>query len=155
MSDWTAFDRLLVSRRRAMVESFVEFLRLPSVSQEPEKVRATGEWLASAMRARRLGGRAEDGVPMTPFADIGDDALAEFRLYARGASDDKGPIWSHLNAIDLMDAVGIASKVNVKFIFDGEEEIGSPFFGVFCDKHRELLAADVVIITDGPKHASG
>src|SRR5438132_8243424 len=208
MTDWTAFDRLLTTRRRGIVESFIDFVRRESVSQEPAKVRATGEWLASAMRARRLGGRvletggnpavfgerripgatrtvllychydtkpiplngwlqpnpiepvfrrglAEDGVPMTPFADIGDDALAAFRLYARGASDDKGPIWSHLNAIDLMDAVGIASKVNVKFIFDGEEEIGSPFFGVFCDKHRELLAADVVIITDGPKHASG
>ena len=55
--EMTAADRrpprLLVSRRRAMVEIFVEFLRLESVSQEPEKVRATGEWLASAMRARR------------------------------------------------------------------------------------------------------
>src|SRR5436190_5002740 len=54
-----------------------------------------------------------------------------------------------------MDAVGIAPKINAKLIFDGEEEIGSPFFGRFCDEHRELLAADVVIITDGPKHASG
>ena len=56
MSDWTAFDRLLVSRRRAMVESFVEFLRLPSVSQEPEKVRATGEWLAAALNKPRGAG---------------------------------------------------------------------------------------------------
>ena len=50
-TDWTAFDRLLASRRRAIVESFADFLRLNSVSQEPEKVRATGEWLAAAMRA--------------------------------------------------------------------------------------------------------
>ena len=57
MTDWTTFDRRLVARRRAIVESFVEFLRLESVSQEPEKVRATGEWLAAAMRARGLGGR--------------------------------------------------------------------------------------------------
>src|SRR6185436_19974166 len=56
-TDWTAFDRLLASRRRAIVESFADFLRLNSVSQEPNKVRATGEWLAAAMRARGLGGR--------------------------------------------------------------------------------------------------
>jgi acetylornithine deacetylase/succinyl-diaminopimelate desuccinylase-like protein len=45
--------------------------------------------------------------------------------------------------------------VNVKFIFDGEEEIGSPFFGPFTEKHRDLLAADLVLVTDGPKHDSG
>ena len=206
--DWSAFDRLLIARRRPLVESFVHFVRLESVSQEPDKVRATGEWLAATMRARGLGGRlletggnpavfgerrvpgatrtvllychydtkpiplagwlqpdpiepvfrrglAEDGAPPTPFAEIADEALGDFRLYARGASDDKGPIWSHLHAIELMDALGLTSGVNVKLIFDGEEEIGSPFFGGLCEMHRELLAADVVIITDGPKHASG
>src|SRR5215470_12115910 len=56
-TDWTAFDRRLRTRRRAIVESFGEFLRLNSVSQEPDKVRATGEWLAAAMRARGLAGR--------------------------------------------------------------------------------------------------
>ena len=56
-TDWTAFDRLLASRRRTIVESFADFLRLNSVSQEPDKVRATGEWLAAAMRARGLDGR--------------------------------------------------------------------------------------------------
>ena len=54
-----------------------------------------------------------------------------------------------------MDALGLAPSVNVKLIFDGEEEIGSPFFGPFTEAHRELLAADVVIVTDGPKHATG
>ena len=209
MPDWSAFDRRLASRRRPIVESFVEFLRRESVSQEPEKVRATGEWLAAEMRRLKLDGRvletdggnpavfgerrvpgatrtvlfychydtkpiplsgwlqpnpiepvfrrglAEDGVAIEPFATIGDDDLGEYRLYARGSSDDKGPIWSHLHALEQMDVLGIAPTVNVKFIFDGEEEIGSPFFGAFCAKHRELLAADVVIITDGPKHASG
>ncbi len=57
MTDWTTFDRLLTAHRRLMVESFVEFLRMESVSQAPEKVRATGEWLAATMRARGLAGR--------------------------------------------------------------------------------------------------
>jgi len=208
MIDWAAFDRLLVSRRRGIVETFVEFLRLNSVSQEPEKVRVTGEWLAKLMRERGLDGRvmetgggpavfgerrvpgatrtvliychydtkpiplagwlqpnpiepvfrrglADDGVPITPWSEVSDNELGGVRLYARGASDDKGPIWCHLNAIALMDAAGIAPTVNMKFVFDGEEEIGSPYFGPFTEKHRDLLAADLVIVTDGPKHASG
>jgi acetylornithine deacetylase/succinyl-diaminopimelate desuccinylase-like protein len=54
-----------------------------------------------------------------------------------------------------MDAISLSPRVNVKLIFDGEEEIGSPFFGAFTEKNRDLLAADLVIVTDGPKHASG
>src|SRR6266481_7014801 len=57
MSDWSAFDGLLASRRRAIAEGFVEFLRHSSVSQEPERVRVTGEWLAAQLRARGLEGR--------------------------------------------------------------------------------------------------
>jgi acetylornithine deacetylase/succinyl-diaminopimelate desuccinylase-like protein len=208
MTDWTAFDRLLAARRRAIVEGFVDFLRLNSVSQEPEKVRATGEWLASAMRARGLDGRiletggnpavfgerrvpgatrtvlvychydtkpivlkgwlqpnpiepvlrrglAEAGAPPVELRSVADDELGGVLLHARGASDDKGPIWCHLGALELMDAAGLVPGVNVKFVFDGEEEIGSPFFGPFTEAHRDLLAADVVIVTDGPKHGSG
>jgi acetylornithine deacetylase/succinyl-diaminopimelate desuccinylase-like protein len=100
-------------------------------------------------------GLAEEGAAPLALGDLSDDDLEGVRLYARGASDDKGPIWCHLHAIELMDALGLASSVNVKFIFDGEEEVGSPFFGPFAEAHRELLAADVVLVTDGPKHASG
>jgi acetylornithine deacetylase/succinyl-diaminopimelate desuccinylase-like protein len=100
-------------------------------------------------------GLAETGAPIVPLAEVGDGELPGLLLYARGASDDKGPIWSHLHAFELMDALGVAPSVNVKLIFDGEEEIASPFFGPFTEAHRDLLAADVVIVTDGPKHGSG
>jgi acetylornithine deacetylase/succinyl-diaminopimelate desuccinylase-like protein len=100
-------------------------------------------------------GLAEDGVPAVPLEAVADDALPAHRLYARGASDDKGPIWAHLTALELMDAAGPAPRANVKFIFDGEEEIGSPCFGPFVERHRDLLAADLALVTDGPKHASG
>jgi acetylornithine deacetylase/succinyl-diaminopimelate desuccinylase-like protein len=100
-------------------------------------------------------GLAEAGAHIVPFDAVPTEALGAHRLYARGASDDKGPIWAHLEALAVMDAVGLASRVNVKLIFDGEEEIGSPFFGSFTEKHRDLLAADLVLVTDGPKHDSG
>jgi acetylornithine deacetylase/succinyl-diaminopimelate desuccinylase-like protein len=86
---------------------------------------------------------------------LATEDLPGWRVFARGASDDKGPIWSHLEALALMDEVGLPPRVNVKFIFEGEEEIGSPFFGPFTEAHRDLLAADVVLVTDGPKHGSG
>jgi len=100
-------------------------------------------------------GLAEAGAPVVDIGSLTDDELGGVFLHARGASDDKGPIWSHLEALELMDALGIAPAVNVKLIFDGEEEIGSPFFGPFTEAHRDLLAADVAIVTDGPKHGSG
>jgi acetylornithine deacetylase/succinyl-diaminopimelate desuccinylase-like protein len=98
---------------------------------------------------------AEDGAPALGLDDVPDRELPEHLLYGRGASDDKGPIWAHLTAVELMRAQGIAPRVAVKFIFDGEEEIGSPFFGPFTERHRDLLAADLVLVMDGPKDASG
>jgi len=100
-------------------------------------------------------GPAEAGAPGRPLADFTDDELEGVSLYARGSADDKGPLWSHLQALECMDALGISPSVNVKLILDGEEEIDSPSFGPFAEAHRDLLAADVVIITDGPQHARG
>jgi acetylornithine deacetylase/succinyl-diaminopimelate desuccinylase-like protein len=100
-------------------------------------------------------GTAEEGAPVLSLADVPDDLLPGHRLYARGAADDKGPIWAHLTALELMRARGLAPRVGLKFIFDGEEEMGSPNFGAFTERHRDLLAADVALVMDGPKDASG
>ena len=78
-------------------------------------------------------GLAEEGAPIVAAGEIPDDALPAHRLYARGASDDKGPIWAHLEALSLMDALGISPRVNLKVVLEGEEEIGSPGFGGFVD----------------------
>jgi acetylornithine deacetylase/succinyl-diaminopimelate desuccinylase-like protein len=98
---------------------------------------------------------AEEGAPVQGLRDVPDAELPRHRLYGRGAADDKGPIWAHLSAVELMRARGIAARVNVKFIFDGEEEMGSQHFGAFTEEHRDLLAADLVLVMDGPKDASG
>ncbi|HET8579037.1 MAG TPA: M20/M25/M40 family metallo-hydrolase [Methylomirabilota bacterium] len=98
---------------------------------------------------------AESGGSVVPLAAVPDGALAAHRLYARGAADDKGPIWAHLEALELMAALGLSPTVNLKLLFEGEEEIASPNFGPFVAAHRDLFAADVALVTDGPKHASG
>ena len=98
---------------------------------------------------------AESGAPVADLVAVPDEALADHRLYARGAADDKGPIWAHLQALELMADLGLSPAVNLKFLFEGEEEIASPNFGPLVEAHRDLFAADLVLVTDGPKHDSG
>jgi acetylornithine deacetylase/succinyl-diaminopimelate desuccinylase-like protein len=157
--DWPAFDRALRARRRQILDRFTECLRVDTVSQQPERVRAGAAWLARAMERAGLSSRvletggnpvvfgerraagatrtlliychfdtkpapapgwlqpspfepvlrpglAEEGAPIVDPGEVSDDALPAHRLYARGSSDDKGPIWAHLEALELMDALG-------------------------------------------------
>ncbi len=71
-------------------------------------------------------------------------------LYARGASDDKGQLFTHIKAIEAFAKTTGAPPVNVKCLFEGEEEIGSPNLEPFVRRHRDLLAADVALISDSP-----
>lgn len=75
--------------------------------------------------------------------------IREGRLYARGAIDDKAGVFLHLKAFESMMAAAGCLPVNVKFFFEGEEESGSPSMAPFIAAHRDLLAADVVAISDG------
>src|SRR5262245_7196081 len=127
MTDWTAFDRLLASRRRAIVEGFVEFLRLNSVSQEPERVRATGEWLAAALRARGLGVRVlETGGNPAVFGErMVPGATRTVLIYCHY---DTKPIppkgWLQPNPIEPVFRRGLAeagaSEVALSGVADGD-----------------------------------
>jgi acetylornithine deacetylase/succinyl-diaminopimelate desuccinylase-like protein len=79
----------------------------------------------------------------------------EWRVYARSASDDKAGVMAILTAFDALRAQGVTPALNIKFIFEGEEEAGSPHLGEIIDLHKDLLAADAWIICDGPVHQSG
>lgn len=79
-----------------------------------------------------------------------EPTIRDGNLYARGVSDDKGQVFCHLNAIEAwLQATG-ALPVNVKIIIEGEEEIGSPHLTSFITEHRELLKADVALVSDTP-----
>jgi acetylornithine deacetylase/succinyl-diaminopimelate desuccinylase-like protein len=69
------------------------------------------------------------------------------KIYARGADDDKGQMFMHVKAFELMNRTGTLG-CNVKFMIEGEEEIGSPSLKQFCKENRELLKADVILISD-------
>ena len=76
-----------------------------------------------------------------------DPATGEDAIYARGANDDKGQLFMHLKAFEYLCAEGKLTH-NVKFIFEGEEEIGSPSLPAWVRDHRDLLAADVILVSD-------
>ncbi len=69
------------------------------------------------------------------------------KIYARGSADDKGQFYMHVKAMETM--VNTQSLTcNIKFIIEGEEEIGSPNLGEFISSHKDLLRADVILISD-------
>lgn len=69
------------------------------------------------------------------------------KIYGRGADDDKGQLFMHVKAFEYMVKTGNLS-CNVKFMIEGEEEIGSPSLEAFCREHREMLQADVILVSD-------
>ncbi len=92
-----------------------------------------------------------------PYAPrlIGKIDDPDARLYARSSSDDKAPIVALLSAIDALRASGTPPNVDAKFIFDPEEEVGSPRLATMVERNGELLDADLLIFADGPLHQSG
>ena len=68
-------------------------------------------------------------------------------IWARGADDDKGQSFIQVKAFEYLVKNNLLTH-NVKFIFEGEEEIGSPSLEAFCKDHRELLKADIILVSD-------
>ncbi|MGZ8843774.1 MAG: M20/M25/M40 family metallo-hydrolase, partial [Pyrinomonadaceae bacterium] len=80
---------------------------------------------------------------------------SEWRLYVRSASDDKAGVMGILTAFDALKSLNLTPSVNLKFLFEGEEEAGSAHLGEIIDLNKELLQSEAWIICDGPVHQSG
>lgn len=78
-----------------------------------------------------------------PFEPV----IKDGRIWARGADDDKGQAMIQAKAFEYLVRENLLTH-NVKFIFEGEEEIGSPSLNAFISKHKELLKADVILVSD-------
>jgi acetylornithine deacetylase/succinyl-diaminopimelate desuccinylase-like protein len=79
----------------------------------------------------------------------------DWRLFARSAGDDKASIQAMLSALDALKATHIRPSVNLKLLYEGEEEQGSPHFAALVAKNLSLLKGDLLIMGDGPMHQSG
>jgi acetylornithine deacetylase/succinyl-diaminopimelate desuccinylase-like protein len=79
----------------------------------------------------------------------------DWRLFARSAGDDKGSIQALLSAFDALKANHTRPSVNIKLLYEGEEEQGSPHFAKLVADNLGLLKCDLMIMGDGPMHQSG
>ncbi|MDQ3070601.1 MAG: M20/M25/M40 family metallo-hydrolase [Acidobacteriota bacterium] len=100
-------------------------------------------------------GRIEQGGAAVDGWRARDRLEDDWRLFARSASDDKGPIVATLVALDALAASGLQPSTHLKIIIDTEEEASSPSLVPAVQQHRALLAADMMLIFDGPIHSSG
>lgn len=77
------------------------------------------------------------------------------RIYGRGSADNKGQFFAHFKAIEAVLKMDGQLPINIKFLLDPEEEVGSPSLNGFCREHKELFAADMALNSDGPMDPSG
>jgi acetylornithine deacetylase/succinyl-diaminopimelate desuccinylase-like protein len=168
-----------------LVQELSELCALPSTADRPESLQAAAEWVARALEACGLsvqlldaGGPpvvvAEHLVPGKPTVlfynhyDVqpaGDEDLWRFppfaprvyrrRLYARGAVDNKGTLVARLWALRAWRALRGRFPVGVRFLVEGEEEVGSPHLGTLVAEHADKLQADGCIWESGEVNTKG
>ncbi len=90
-----------------------------------------------------------------PWERLGQNLSPDWRIFARSASDSKGPMTQFMMAIELLDKAGFEASYNLKVLIDTEEELGSPNLAEAIRANSDLFAADMLLIFDGPPHASG
>jgi len=78
-----------------------------------------------------------------PFEPV----IKDGKVYARGSADDKGQFFMHVKALETLVKTNTMST-NIKFLIEGEEEVGSPNLGKFVSENKDLLKADVILISD-------
>jgi len=92
-----------------------------------------------------------DVMPVDPLdlwnTDPFEPEIIDGKIYARGADDDKGQAFMHAKAFEFMVKTD-SLPCNVKFMIEGEEEIGSPNMGKWCADNKEMLEADIILVSD-------
>jgi len=166
------------------LQRLFDFLRFPSVSTQPEHssdVEACANWLVEQLQGGGFEARVEstggapaviaknahvsgrptvliyghyDVQPPDPLNEWDSEPFSpevrEGRIFARGATDNKGQIMTHIEGVLGMEEI----PLNIIFLIEGEEEIGSPNLKGLLDSHCEELACDVVLISDTSMVAS-
>lgn len=114
-----------------------------------------GRWTQPAWEPALYTGAIRHGGRRRPFPAAAESIDPNWRIYARSASDDKAPFAALLAALDALHDAGIALTSHVKFLFDGEEEAGSPhlpaYLRLYGDPYEEV---DAWFFLDGPVHQS-
>jgi acetylornithine deacetylase/succinyl-diaminopimelate desuccinylase-like protein len=181
MSD---FSKYLADNRKRFLDELIDFLRIPSVSNEEvykSDVRSAANWLEahlSGIGMENVRIYETDGHPIVygdwlhagnnlptilvyghydvqpadplelwtnpPFEPV----IKDNKIFARGSADDKGQIFIHIKSLETHLKNNNKLPLNVKVVFEGEEEIGSGNLYKFLGSNKELLKADYVVISD-------
>lgn len=117
------------------------------------------EWLGAAGAPTILYYGHYDVQPVDPVDQWTtppfEATVRDGEMYARGSADDKGQVFMHFKAVEAHLRQNNSLPVNIKFLIEGEEEVGSAHLDQFVRDHKELLAADVVVISDSPMFDRG
>ena len=118
-----------------------------------------GDWLGAAGAPTILFYGHYDVQPVDPLnlwhSPPFEATIRDGEIYARGSADDKGQVFMHLKAVEAHLKQNHRLPVNIKFMLEGEEEVGSEHLDDFVRSHKSELSADVVVISDSPMFARG
>jgi len=118
-----------------------------------------GEWLGQPGKPTVLIYGHYDVQPVDPIelwsSDPFEPLIRDGKIYARGADDNKGQNYVHIKSVEAYFAAAGAPPVNIKFIFEGEEETGSENLIPFLNENKELLKCDAVLISDTSMYGPG
>lgn len=100
-----------------------------------------------------------DVQPPEPYelwdSDPFEPEIRDGYIYARGVSDNKAQLFAHVKGVEAYLKSHGRLPINIKYLFEGEEEIGSPNLEPFCAANRELLKGDLVVMSDSHVHETG
>jgi len=108
------------------------------------------QWAAPPFEPTLRDGQLENGGRVIALPRAGAPFDPEWRLYARGAADDKAPIVALMTALDAIRAAGLKIQSNIKFVFEGEEEANSIHLEKILAANKALFSGDLWLICDGP-----
>ena len=173
------------------IEELKEFLRIPSISNNPENkddILNCAKWLSEHIKSigfETVNIYQTDGHPIVyaEYLKAGEDkptiliyghydvqpvdplelwvnppfepTISHGKIFARGTTDDKGQLFIHLKSLETYFKIEKSLPVNVKLLFEGEEEVGSVNLEKFLEDNRELLKCNYVVISDTSMYAKG
>src|SRR5258708_4913431 len=118
-----------------------------------------GDWLHAAGKPTVLCYGHYDVQPPDPLDEWKtppfEPAVRDGNIYARGSADDKGQMYMHVKAVEALRAVNGTLPVNLKFLIEGEEEVGGAAIAKYVAENKEKLKADVALVSDTALYAEG
>jgi len=142
---------LLLAERKAKnaAKTVLIYLQIDGQPVNPSQWQQESPWKPTLKEKDSAG-----NWKIIPYERLNEGFNPDWRIFARATSDAKGPAVAFLAALDAAQALKVQPNYNIKVIMDFEEELGSPNLPPAVLKYKNELAADMLIIYDGPRHVS-